>query len=278
MTSEFSIPIDVYFRKFAGIVGKLETLAQKELDNTAFNIDEENWLKQFLVEVPQTGCGGQPFNGWILDLYWRTDKLTDPDFLTVDIHTQPTDENGIMVGRVLHAGTGYINLGVVLAQIPGSDVTVAYTGAFSSYYEYITNDFLRVNDQEWEEKVFQGKIPARPKWTAAYLADKSGKTTTGEKSLPTTLLIIDNINDFNSEIELAKIYPNPVIDLLTIQLKTNSLNQVHYSVYDVFGRQLKAGQFTGDFENISFSEFASGMYLIILKAGERVQSVKILKK
>lgn len=278
VTSEFSIPIDVYFRKFAGIVGKLETLAQKELDNIAFTTDEENWLKQFLIQVPHQECGGRPFNGWILDLYWRTDKLTDPDFLTVDIHTQPTDENGIMVGRVLHAGTGFINLGVVLAEIPGSDITVAYSGAFTSYYEYITNNFLRVNDQEWEEKVYNGNIPARPEWTAAYLAGKNGETSTSEKSLPTTMLIIENANDFNSANELAKIYPNPVSDLLTIRLKNSSLNQVDFSVFDMFGRQLKAGQITGDFENISFSEFASGMYMIKLKADERVQSVKILKK
>ena len=277
VTSEFSIPIDVYFRKFAGIVGKLETLAQKELDNIAFTTDEENWLKQFLVQVPHQECGGQPFNGWILDLYWRTDKLTDPDFLTVDIHTQPTDENGIMVGRVLHAGTGYINLGVVLAEIPGSDVTVAYSGAFTSYYEYITNDFLRINDQEWTEKVYNEDIPSRPEWTTAYLANKKGETTTGKKSLPTSMLIIDNAEDINLTNELAKIYPNPVSDLLTIMLKNSPVNQVDYSVFDVFGRRLKTGQITGSIESISFAEFASGMYLIKLKAGERVQSVKSLK-
>ena len=277
VTSEFSIPIDVYFRKFAGIVGKLETLAQKELDDVAFTTDEENWLKQLLIQLPHQECGGQPFNGWILDLYWRTDKLTDPDFLTVDIHTQPTNESGAIVGKVLHAGTGYINLGVVLAQIPGSDVTVAYTGAFSSYYEYITDDFLRVNDQEWEEKVFQGKIPARPEWTAAYLADKSGKTTTGEKSLPTTLLIIDNTNAFNTADELAKVYPNPVSGLLTIKLKTHAFSQVQYSVYDAFGKQLKTGIINGDTETISFSEFANGIYLVKLKTDDKVQSVKIIR-
>ena len=53
-----------------------------------------------------------------------------------DVHTQPTDEGGNPVGRVLHVGTGYARLMVVTADTCTGPR--AYAGLVSSYYEEVT--------------------------------------------------------------------------------------------------------------------------------------------
>ena len=71
------------------------------------------------------------------------------DFTIADVHTQPTDENGNLVGRVLHVGTGMLNLGVFLAESPSNGFApTAFVGPVMSYYEYTTENFERY-DRFW---------------------------------------------------------------------------------------------------------------------------------
>lgn len=273
----FRGPLDQYFKRFAAVMSKLEVLAQKELSNQPFSAEEETWLKQMLIKLPAVECGGMPFDGWILDLYWDAKKITDPDFITVDIHTQPTDKSGNLVGNVLHIGLGEINLGVCLAKVPGSNTTAAYTGAFMSYYEYITKDFLRVNDQEWEKNVFNNKLPVRPEWVNSYLVNGTGNSYPEQKSLPTTMLVgtkeieIDEINS------LAKVYPNPTTSFVTIQLSEANQTPVNYSISDICGREMKSGLVIFIKESIDFSRFPKGIYVVKLSDGMKHQFVKVVK-
>ena len=273
----YSKPVDQYFRAFASVMSKLEILAQKELNNQSFSVEEEKWLKQMLVKQIDLVCGAQPFTGWIWDLYWDTTKLTDPDFINVDIHTQPTDVFGNIVGKVLHTGLGEINLGVCLAKIPGSNTTAAYTGAFMSYYEYITDDFLRVNDQEWATKVSSGNLPERPEWVNSYLANGSGNAYPVEKSLSTTMLVGINSEKINESSILANVYPNPTTNFITIQLSGINKTRVNYSVFDICGREMKSGMFGFNKESIDFSAYQKGIYLVKLSDGVNQQFVKVVK-
>ena len=93
------------------------------------------------------------------------------DYLVADYHTTPTDCAGAPVGWVLHAGTGPIDLAIVVATIPGGGQT-AFVGPVMSYYEYTTTDFLRLTDEEWELTYLSQA--SRPAWTASYLADTTG--------------------------------------------------------------------------------------------------------
>ena len=152
-----------------------------------------------------------------------------------------SDKYGNMVGKVLHAGLGEINLGVCLAKIPGSNTTAAYTGAFMSYYEYITDNFLRVNDQEWEKRVLIGNLPDRPEWVNSYLANSSGNAYTEQKSLPTTMLVGSKYLNINESTVLAKVYPNPATNFVTIQLFESSKTPVNYSLFDICGKIMQSG-------------------------------------
>lgn len=275
---DFSGQVDQYFRKFAEIMLKLERLAQKELDNQPFSEDEESWLKQMLVELPHMECGGMPFNGWILDLYWDQTKVTDSDFINVDIHTQPTDIGGNIVGKVLHAGLGYLNMGVCLAKIPGTETTAAYTGVFMTYYENITDNFLRLNDQEWERKVLDGNIPSRPEWVNSYLINHSGIAYPEQKSLPVTMLLGNKPIKIDESEILGRVYPNPARNYLTIKLTDTNQSRVYYSVTDICGREMKSGLMVSDQELIDLKAFPKGMYVVKLSDGVYRQFVKVVKE
>lgn len=274
----FSEPVDEFFRKFADVMSKLEILAQKELSSQAFSEEEENWLKQMLIAPLHMECGALPFTGWILDLYWDDTKLTDPDFITVDLHTQPTDEFGNMVGKVLHTGLGEINLGVCLAKIPGSNTTAAYTGAFMSYYENITDDFLRVNDQEWAKLVYDGKLPERPEWVNSYLVNVNGKAYRAQKSLPTTFLVGTNSLRLVENEVFAKVYPNPTRNYVSVQFPELLGSYVRYTVFDVCGKVIRNGNIYSENKPIDFTPFPNGLYLLKLSYGEKHQYVKVVKE
>lgn len=67
------------------------------------------------------------------------------------MHTQPTDEAGATVGRVLHVGTGKPRLMVVT--IDTCDGPKAYVGLASSYFERITEGFERLDDDQWANEL-----------------------------------------------------------------------------------------------------------------------------
>jgi Protein of unknown function (DUF3160) len=63
-------------------------------------------------------CAGPPtFNGWYakLDYAVMSDgrSAAEVKAVIVDVHTQPADESGADVGRIMHVGTGLPRLMVV---------------------------------------------------------------------------------------------------------------------------------------------------------------------
>jgi hypothetical protein len=60
------------------------------------------------------GSGEPPYTGWYADLYFDTWDAAKGDFTVADVHMQPTDEFGNMVGKILHTGVGKVNLGVLI--------------------------------------------------------------------------------------------------------------------------------------------------------------------
>lgn len=94
--------------------------------------------------------------------HWRFS--CDPT--VADVHTQPTDEEGNDVGRVLHVGTGRPRLMVVTAQTCSGPR--AYAGLSFAYGEHVTEQWQRLNDEEWSELVASSPFPD-PDWLAPVL-------------------------------------------------------------------------------------------------------------
>jgi hypothetical protein len=87
-----------------------------------------------------------------------------------DVHTQPTDEGGAPVGKVLHVGTGYARLMVLTANTcTGPRV---YVGPVSSYHEEITQNFQRLDDPTWEQRLLgaTAQQPADVPWMSSLIA------------------------------------------------------------------------------------------------------------
>lgn len=66
------------------------------------------------------------------------------------MHTQPTDDRAVPVGRVLHVGTGWPRLMVMTVDTCAGPR--AYAGVVSSYHEVVTKDLERLTDQTWARR------------------------------------------------------------------------------------------------------------------------------
>jgi len=96
--------------------------------------------------------------GWLYDLYEPRMQLGTDRAIVADVHTQPDDEEGNPVGRVLHIGTAAPQAMVVVAGAPGRER--AYVGFASSYRERVTENFDRLTDQRWRQEIARAAAPA----------------------------------------------------------------------------------------------------------------------
>jgi hypothetical protein len=228
-----------YFNSMSGIVDTLRSIAEKELAGTPPTEAEEFFLKTMLYEDPAV-CGAT-FRGWYPRLFYRGEtSLFQKDLVVADVHTAPTDAAGSPVGWILHAGTGLLNLGVVMTGLPNGRLT-AFIGPVMSYYEHVSTNFKRLTDEEW--KTAYAVAPSfRPPFTRLYLADSTGTLHAGVQSLLTGIDVIPAGGTIPLNLTLAQNFPNPfnsstIIMFAVPQSIANST--VKLSVYDVQGRLVK---------------------------------------
>ncbi len=276
--TEHSIAIpDVqsYFTHLDTVMTILETLARKEIEGVAFDSQEIDFLKKMLFDSYM--CG--PFLGWYPDLFYNHTGAQIVDFITADVHTQPCDMYGAIVGNVLHAGTGYVNLGIFLASSPSYDFQpMAFVGPVMSYYEKITSNFDRLTDERWNNMISRGEISVRPDWVNLYLADWGGNAFPAGEELPSQTyvsVIEDPIHNTGipDQFVLYPNYPNPFNATTTLQYDLPEAVPVKLSIYDLNGRMLatpvQAVQQPGHYRvSWDATRCGSGIYFIYLQAGD----------
>ncbi|MFA9391845.1 MAG: DUF3160 domain-containing protein [Prolixibacteraceae bacterium] len=260
-----------FFPKFAEIMDQLAILAQKELDQQLFSAEEQEWLKSALFE--SGGSGAPPYSGWYNNLYLNPDDIIKEDYIVVDLHTQPTDSLGNMVGKVLHTGTGKINLGTFIIKNPECDQYVAYTGPFYSYYQDITKNFFRYTDQDWASKVEKNDLPDRPEWTNIYLADNNGNKKVLAMELPSSFLV--GLKDISRPDQMFSVYPNPVDNELFIQ-SISSDQPCFLQLFDLTGHLIEQGIVRNKVA-MDFSSYKKGLYLLKIRNSTNLQTFKIVK-
>jgi hypothetical protein len=166
-------------------VGRLRTVAEKELAGTAASAEERAFLRAAVEVKSSKSCGGPRYflSGWYPKLFPNPKASMEWDPSVADIHTQPTDEGGHPVGKVLHVGVGNVNLAAFV--VPGHDgKTRACLGPVFSYYELIEGNFNRLTDEKWKERIgcpqtrlvvdskavtAKGPAPERPAWVKGLL-------------------------------------------------------------------------------------------------------------
>jgi hypothetical protein len=236
-----------------------------------------------------SGSGSPPYGGWYSKLFYRDfefgfDGLMKKDHIVADIHTTPTDCSGNFFGWITHVGTGSVNMGVFITELPGG-IKAAFVGPFLSYYDYKTTNFLRLTDDEWDNQHLQAAL--RPQWVNIYLADSTGNSRGTGPSLLTSIEK-DPLFEVPVSYLTAANYPNPfnpsTIISFTIPFDLEN-NQVELTVYNIQGEViarlinniLPAGNYLTkwDGKNEKGVEVTSGIYIYQLNAGEKRFSGKM---
>ena len=279
-----------YLDNLESIMDTLSTVSKKILDGIPFSDAEAYFLKAIIYQQ-QEGSGTPPYGGWYSRLFYADfvhgfKGLMQKDHIVADIHTVPTDCWGNVIGAIPHVGTGSVNLGVFIAELPGNQ-TIAFIGPFLSYYEYRTYNFERLTDQEWDDTYLQSAL--RPDWINIYLANNTGGSFGNGPSLITD--IQDKNVDPNIPYNFVTIgnYPNPFNPTTIIWFKipsnlTNSLTEL--AIYDVNGELintlvnevLSSGNYLVKWngQNAKGFEVSSGIYFYHLIVADKLTTGKMV--
>jgi hypothetical protein len=144
--------------EFGAAMEKLELMANNQQSGTPHAQELLDFINDAVTWQEQMNCDGTTyptnFSGWYLKLYLSQPDSLEFDPVVADVHTQPTDEAGTDVGRILHVGTGYPRLMVVT--VDTCDGPRAYAGLASSYGQHTTEGWERMNDEDWASFISGG--------------------------------------------------------------------------------------------------------------------------
>ena len=171
-SQSLAMQINQYFDALRNAASILEAVATEELKGEPLTADQLAFINDAVrIERQSAGCTSIDVpDGWLAKLYMEPQKAVEFDPTIADVHTQPTDEGGNPVGRILHVGTGYPRYLVATADSCGGGPR-AYAGVVFAYHEQITENFDRLTDARWASEFLPGGTrPADVPWMSAALA------------------------------------------------------------------------------------------------------------
>ncbi len=255
-----------YYEGYGEIMEKLKRIAEKELSGQSLTDDQLVFLKTMINGYM---ASGPSVSGWITDLLFPAWDTWEPDFTVADVHTQPTEPSGAVVGNVLHVGNGWINMAVVIAPCnTGSGEQMAFIGPVGSFHTETRRDFYRIDDDEWEQLFRAGKTPERPQWAYAFLANADGDTIVPENVLKGEEYTgVDDVPRYDREMDYMLLYPNPASAFLHVRFILNHTADVVAGIFDTSGRLLSdffAGELpAGEHDlEVPVEETSPGVYFI----------------
>jgi hypothetical protein len=162
-----------WFDGFGKIAARLRAMAERERRNEELTNDDVAFVNRMVsVTTVREGCTthDRP-GGWLVDLYYGAAKakVQRHEPVIADIHTQPTDENGTQVGRVLHVGTGMPRMMRVTIAHDGGAHPRTYEGVVSTFAETTTGGYKRYTDEEWRRELSTTHRTPTPSWMAPAL-------------------------------------------------------------------------------------------------------------
>ena len=159
-----STEIDAYFARLQSAAATLEAMAKNQRTGAPHSAEQLAFINQLTF---YEGCGSPGevagFDGWYAKLFFRPESAIELDPVVADVHTQPTEPGGEIVGNVLHVGTGLPRLMVVTVDTCSG--ARAYAGLASSYFERVTTNFDRLTDERWQADLLSSPPPEVP-WMA----------------------------------------------------------------------------------------------------------------
>lgn len=155
-----------YFARVVTAGERLAQIAERERKNQPLT-DEDGEFFNHMVSV--TGRDAvctvvlDP-GGWYADLYYDKRNALAFEPVIADVHTQPTDEDGNPVGKVLHVATARPRMMAVTINHDGGAHPQTYFGFVSTYAELTTTGYKRYTDEDWRSMLDKG-VPV-PGWEA----------------------------------------------------------------------------------------------------------------
>lgn len=268
-----------YYQSSINTYDTLAVIAQKELTGEALTQNEIEFLSGMLSIT--YGCTTD-YSGWYPELFYQpyvtSEGLFKKDFIVVDYHTSPADENGNIVGWVNHAGTGPVDMAIISAENHDGEPTV-FVGPVLSYYELTTDKFTRLTDDEWASEYLQ--TANRPDWVNLYLANTEGESRGDGTTLLTSVSGDNSQENLPNVPLLAQNYPNPFNGQTLINFSIPSKlsnSRTILKIFDITGREIKilideilpSGNYITrwDATNQSKLKVSSGIYFYRLSVGE----------
>lgn len=148
---------------FKAVMGNLRTMAEDQLSGAPHSPELLAFINDAVKWDQENACGGVSYSnlaGWYLKLYLSEQDALTEDPVVADVHTQYMDAAGNDVGRILHVGTGRPRLLVVTANT--CQGPRAYAGLAFSYGELVTENWQRLNDEEWAARLASEPFPDAP--------------------------------------------------------------------------------------------------------------------
>lgn len=87
--------------------------------------------------------------------------------------------------------------------------------------------------------------------------------------------------EIKKELEKVEIFPNPISDVLNINLNSSILQskEIKYTITDITGKEIKAGGLTQANNSISTASITTkGLYFVTVKEGANQSTYKLIKK
>ena len=161
-------PVRTYFSKLSSTLGTLAAMAKNQRQGTAFSADQMAFVNHAvrIVKEDVTCTTVDAPDGWLAELYFDQQTAINASPTIADVHTQPADEAGNMVGKVLHVATGYPRM--MVTTVDTCQGPRAYVGVTFAYHEQITTDYLRLTDEAWQSQI-DTKAPANVPWMTPVL-------------------------------------------------------------------------------------------------------------
>jgi hypothetical protein len=162
-----------YFDGLERAARRLGGMATKERKGVALTKDDLAFVNDAVTEHRvSAGCTTRSVpDGWFPKLFFDQSDVRDFKPTIADVHTQPTEPGGALVGRVLHVATGGPRpMVVVLDGCGGEKGARAFVGLVSSYYEKVTRDFDRMTDARWAKELAATPAPPDVPWMQDLIA------------------------------------------------------------------------------------------------------------
>ncbi|HIC30989.1 MAG TPA: T9SS type A sorting domain-containing protein [Flavobacteriaceae bacterium] len=264
-------------------------------DDNSLTLCEEQTIQFTLLEQPCNVVAGTGIP--------NLDAIVIPQGSTFDIVITPNGD------AVVEAG---YNLGTVLASVNGEviysvsqDLTLTLPYLSGPYrvhmfvYDPLTFDFSSINigvdtitdvqnaiansnvcadlaDTGAQIVIIPGGIDQR----SAQTNNTKDSSTKGETETETNealqQLVTAKVEEEEALTNTIKLYPNPVVDYLTVDLVFNEGEIFEFTLTDLNGKQVMAGNISNRANTINVNSVVNGLYIIKLKSGFRTITKKIV--